>query len=51
MTYEIVWRSQYGIEVVDEADDRETAEYLRGEYQLAYHEGSITIRKVKKADR
>ncbi|MBT8460255.1 MAG: hypothetical protein KJN60_11340 [Boseongicola sp.] len=49
MRYEIVWRSQYGVEVVDEAEDRKTAEYLRGEYQLVYREGSVTIRKVRHA--
>ncbi len=48
MTYEIVWRSQYGVEVVDEAEDRKTAEYLRTEYQLAYHEGTVSIRKARR---
>jgi hypothetical protein len=51
MTYELVWRSQYGVEVVDEAEDKKTAEYLRHEYQLAYQEGSVTIRKAKKVNR
>ena len=50
MTYELVWKSQYGVEVVDEADDRKTAEYLRAEYQLAYREGSVTIRKKRASE-
>jgi hypothetical protein len=49
VTYELVWRSQYGTEVIDEAGDLKTAKYLRGEYQLAYGEGVVSIRKVRKA--
>jgi hypothetical protein len=44
MTYEIVWRSRYGTEVVDTADDLATALYLVGEYQLAYGEGVVSYR-------
>jgi hypothetical protein len=44
--YNLVWTSQYGTEVIDEADDRKTAQYLRREYLLAFGEGSIVIKRV-----
>ena len=34
--FEIVWESQYGLEVVDTAETEEEAEFLVGEYQLAF---------------
>jgi len=34
--YEIVWHSQYGVEVVDIAETKEEAEYLAAEYRLAF---------------
>jgi hypothetical protein len=46
--YELVWTSQYGTEVIDEADDRKTAQYLRREYLLAFGEGSIVIKRTAK---
>jgi hypothetical protein len=38
------WHSQYGNETIDTAETRKEAEYLAGEYRLAYHgQGTITI--------
>lgn len=36
MGYKIMWNGGYGIEEVDTTKDLKEAEYLRGEYQLAY---------------
>ena len=40
--YELVWQR----EVIDEAETKEEAEYLKGEYQIAY-KGYVSVRKVK----
>jgi len=40
--YELIWKG----EVIDSADTKKEAEYLRGEYQMAYG-GVVTIKKVK----
>lgn len=40
MTYDIIWKR----EVVDTADDRKEAEYLRTEYNMAFG-GGCTIKK------
>ncbi len=46
MTYELVWTSRYGTEVIDETDSKTDAEYLRAEYQMAYGEGTVRIRRT-----
>ena len=46
--FDIVYRSQWGKEVVDTADTRQEAEYLRGEYMLAFNSSNITITKGRK---
>jgi hypothetical protein len=43
--YVLIWRSQYGTEAIDEAETRQEADYLRGEYQLAYG-GCVTVKRV-----
>ena len=45
-TFVIVWTSQYGREEIDTADTRREAEFLRREYQTAFHEGAVSIRRT-----
>tara|TARA_Y100000310_G_scaffold341019_1_gene438789 strand:+ start:1904 stop:2029 length:126 start_codon:yes stop_codon:yes gene_type:complete len=40
MPYKLIWNK----EEIDEADTKKEAEYLRGEYMLAYG-GSVIIRR------
>lgn len=44
--YSIMWDGGYGIEEVDEAEDRKTAEYLVGEYRLAYG-GRVWLKRAR----
>lgn len=47
--YEIIGRYQGESEVIDTADTKQEAEYLVGEYRLAYGAGwSISYRKARK---
>jgi len=41
MGYKLIWKG----EVIDEADDLKTAQYLQGEYNLA-HKGGVTIKEA-----
>jgi len=43
--FNIVWRSCYGVEVVDYADTRKEAEYLIKEYQTAFNDGHVFIKR------
>ena len=46
--YEIIGTYRGESEVVDTAKDRQEAEYLRGEYQLAFgNEWVVKIKKVR----
>lgn len=42
--FNIVWRSKYGVEVVDRAPTRKEALYLIKEYQTAFNEGHVYIK-------
>ena len=46
--FEVVWKSRYGVEVVDEAETRKDAEYLKREYQMAFREGRVFVRQRSK---
>ena len=48
MKYNIIYKSQYGSEVIDEADNREEAIFLRGEYKMAFNTNNITIKTTRK---
>ena len=49
MAYKLVWSSQYGTEVIEEdIETRGEAQYLKGEYLLAFGEVSITIKRQYK---
>lgn len=49
--YEILGTYRGETEVIDEADDKATADYLVGEYQLAYgREWSVRKRRVRVKD-
>tara|TARA_R100000664_G_C2643478_1_gene67384 strand:- start:125 stop:283 length:159 start_codon:yes stop_codon:yes gene_type:complete len=43
--FNIVWRSNYGVEVVDSADTRKEAEYLIKEYKTACNIGQYYIKR------
>jgi len=46
MSYKLMWSSKYGIEEIESGiESRSEAEYLQGEYRLAYGEGTITIQR------
>ena len=46
MSYKLIWFSKYGKEVIEtEIPDRETAQYLKREYMMAFNEGSISIKR------
>lgn len=42
--FNIVWRSVYGVEVVDHAPTRKEAEYLVKEYKTAFNDGHVFIK-------
>ncbi len=45
--YEIVWKSQYGEEVIEyEIESHSEAEFLCTEYAHAFNEGELEIRKA-----
>lgn len=46
--FEVVWESRFGTEVVDEAETKREAEYLKREYQMAFREGRVFIRQRSK---
>ena len=43
MGYKLIWKG----EVIDEAEDLKTAQYLRNEYNLA-HNGGVTIKQINR---
>jgi len=44
MAYKLVWKSHIGKETIEEnINSIEEAEFLKGEYSIAYHTGSIEI--------
>ena len=43
--YNIMWRSVYGIEEVDQTDNLKDAKYLIKEYQTAFKEGHVFIKR------
>ncbi len=46
MTFKLVWKSRYGTEVIEEEiETKKEAVYLQKEYQLAYNEGVVSIKK------
>ena len=42
--FNIVWRSNYGVEIVDSANTRKEAQYLIKEYRTAFNEGHVFIK-------
>jgi len=46
--YALIWHSQYGKEEVDCFDDRKEAKKMATEYRMAYGEGYITIKRVRR---
>ena len=45
MEYTLIWHSQYGKEEIDAFDTREEAKKMKVEYQMAYGEGYIEIKR------
>ena len=43
--FNIVWRSVYGSETIDFAYSRAEAEHLIKEYQVAFNEGHVFIKR------
>ncbi len=52
MKYNIIYRylvqGSVQEEIVDEADDRKEAIFLREEYKMAFNTNTITIKKIRK---
>lgn len=46
MKYNIIYNSEYGSEVVDEAEDRKEAMFLREEYKIAFKTNNINIKRI-----
>ena len=42
--FNIVWRSKYGVEVVDSVNTRKEAQYLIKEYKTAFNEGHVYVK-------
>lgn len=45
MEYALIWHSQYGSEEVDSFDTRTEAKAMQAEYQMAFGEGYIEIKR------
>mgnify|MGYP001200098099 CR=1 FL=1 len=45
MEYTLIWHSKYGVEEIDSFDTREEAKKMKVEYQMAYGEGYIEIKR------
>ena len=48
MRFALIWHSQYGKEEIDSFDSREEAIKMREEYRMAFGEGHITIKRVRR---
>ena len=48
MRFALVWHSKYGVEEVDSFDTRAEAQRMRAEYRMAFGEGCITIKRVRR---
>ena len=48
MRFALVWHSKYGVEEVDSFDSREEAIKMRAEYKMAFGEGCIIIKRVRR---
>ena len=46
--YKLIWFSKYGKEEIDTAETKEEAEFLKREYMVAYGEGYIVIKRVRR---
>ena len=46
--FALIWHSQYGKEEVDSFDTREEAIKMREEYRMAFNEGCIIIKRVRR---
>ena len=41
--YKLIWNGEV---IEEDIETREDAEYLRGEYNMAFHTNTVTIRKM-----
>ncbi len=48
MRFALIWHSQYGKEEIDSFDTISEATQMRNEYQMAFGEGHITIKRVRR---